>query len=92
MEEVKGVSKLANFHTFSKLAIAINFHIISVVEEKKNLKHSLGFRFKEIIRYTTEDMLGFYTSTKEEKNMYFCHADIGMINRTFLTFNYMLGA
>ena len=50
MEEIKEVSKLANFHTFSKLAIAINFHIISVVEEKKNLKRSLGFRFKEIIK------------------------------------------
>lgn len=92
MEEVKDVLQLANFHTFSKLAIAANFHISSIIEENARVKLSLGFRFKEIIRYTTEDMLGFFLSTKEEKNMYFCHADIGMINRTFLTFNYLLGA
>ena len=69
MEEVKDISQLANFHTFSKLAIAVNFHISSIAQENAKLKLSLGFRFKGVIRYTAEDMLAFFHSVKEEKNM-----------------------
>jgi hypothetical protein len=87
-EDTLQLRKLTNFHTFSLIGLACEFHPDVIASIRESCRRELGFRFGDVMRYSSDEISFFMQQASQGRSLYFCHRDIGLINRANLTFDY----
>jgi hypothetical protein len=87
-DEALQLPKLTNFHTFSLIGSACEFHPDTIASIRESCRRELGFRFGDVMRYSSDEITSFMQQASQGRSLYFCHRDIGLINRANITFDY----
>jgi hypothetical protein len=88
INEVNKARSFSNFHAFSRIGLAYNFHIDNLSKETETKEREMGFRFKGFLPQTPSDIGNFFNNALTRQSMYFCDKHTGLINRAYLLFDY----